>query len=83
MKIVHRKFDKTLQEAKISLLTQQTHLNLSQPTPLKHQLTMTQLIQSSENKTIASTKSDQEAVSTTAPKLKSKTIKQWGYTYCS
>ena len=41
---VHRKFDKTLQAAKISLLTQQTQLNVPQPTPLTHQLSRTQLV---------------------------------------
>ena len=79
---VHRKFDKNLQEAKISLLSQQTQLIVPQPTPLTHQLSITQLVQPSENKTIAPTKSAKESVSTTAKK-KSKTIKPWVYTYCN
>ena len=69
---VHRKFDKTLQEAKISSLPQHTQLNVPQPTPPTHQLSMTQLIQTSENKTTVPTKSAKEDVSTTAPKPKSK-----------
>ena len=61
-----------MQEAKISLLTQQTQLNVPQPTSPTHQLSMTQLVQTSENKSIAPTKIAKEAVSTTVPKTKSK-----------
>ena len=81
---VHRKFDKNVQEAKISLLSQQTQLIVHQPTPLTHQLSITQLVQPSENKTIAPTKRAKESVSTTATKKQNpKTIKPWGYTYCN